>query len=169
MSWEDNTTRKPWSGTKIAAVVVAGCLGVPALTCLGFGLIGAVFGHKNEPEAHPGNADRVAIADDAVDRNYKTAKGMAILFMQYTLKDADSAKFRFPDRLLRGSYHAAGLVYVDAWEFRMEVNARNGFGGYNGFQQWIMYYTEAGLVAVQEPDKEYAIVLDAPIAAAAIK
>lgn len=76
------------------------------------------------------------------------------IWMQATLKDPDSALYRlFSDPvkgcvrdapISGGKLHFGWLVYAD-------VNAKNGFGGYVGYQSYYFFFRDGKIVGVKQP------------------
>lgn len=71
--------------------------------------------------------------------------------MDRTLKDPESAKYRFGQTLHawanRGSESGGTLMWTGQ-AVQMEINAKNSYGGYTGFSPWIAFFTEGRLVQV---------------------
>ncbi len=69
---------------------------------------------------------------------------IAALYLEETLKDYDSAKIQWGSELRLATWfeHDADakegrtLREVAGWEFFANVNAKNGFGAYWGWQAW---------------------------------
>jgi len=63
--------------------------------------------------------------------------------IRYVLKDPDSAQFRgttpFFKTLYNFGFGAAGS-YEPLWALCVEVNAKNSYGGYTGYQSWLVKF-----------------------------
>ena len=70
-----------------------------------------------------------------LDSNHEAAERAAIL---QTLKDPDSARFRF-EKPTRGVSHSLGEPVL-AWYSQVYVNAKNSFGGYVGERPYAFAY-----------------------------
>ena len=62
-----------------------------------------------------------------------TSAGVALQSIKHSLKDADSAKFRSVGVIVPDRFDPAKVGVVCG-----EVNAKNSFGGYTGFKQFVM-------------------------------
>jgi hypothetical protein len=64
--------------------------------------------------------------------------------MEISLKDADSAKYRFGDlyraKSFKGLIRGGGYTY--GWGMDFLVNAKNSFGGYTGFEPWQAFWAD---------------------------
>jgi hypothetical protein len=75
--------------------------------------------------------------------NYENAKSQAMSAIRRMLKDPDSAQFRDSTPFFKTLYNyglgAAGS-YEPLWAICIEVNAKNSYGGYNGFKYWYVKF-----------------------------
>lgn len=63
------------------------------------------------------------------------------------LKDPDSKKVRYGDPQ-KGSYRRyLTPTNLFAWYVPCEVNAKNGFGGYTGYKEWVFFFLQGNVVA----------------------
>ncbi|MFH1157475.1 MAG: hypothetical protein V1721_01100 [Pseudomonadota bacterium] len=51
------------------------------------------------------------------------------------LKDADSAKFKYLGKPMKGWKALPSGIFF-GWDVCVEVNAKNGYGGYGGYKPW---------------------------------
>jgi len=75
--------------------------------------------------------------------DYETAKAHAKETILRNLKDPDSAKFRDSTPLFKTLYNfGMGAIgnYEPLWALCIEVNAKNSYGGYTGFEKWIVKF-----------------------------
>lgn len=75
--------------------------------------------------------------------NYEAAKAKAVDAIKYTLKDADSAKFRNFTPFFK-MFHTYGFTGGSEalWTLCVEVNTRNSFGGYTGYNWWVVKFKD---------------------------
>jgi hypothetical protein len=75
--------------------------------------------------------------------NYEDVKNQAMKAIKRSLKDPNSAQFRDTTPIFKTLYNygfgAAGS-YEPLWTICVEVNAKNSFGGYNGFKYWFVKF-----------------------------
>jgi hypothetical protein len=75
--------------------------------------------------------------------DYQEAQAQAKEAIRRVLKDPDSAQFRDATPFFKTLYNfglgAAGS-YEPLWAMCIEVNAKNSYGGYNGFQHWLVKF-----------------------------
>ena len=76
-----------------------------------------------------------------------TSAGAALQSIKHALKDADSAKFRSVGVIVPSRFDPTKLGVVCG-----EVNAKNSFGGYTGFKQFVM--VPAG-IAIESTNPEF--------------
>jgi hypothetical protein len=86
----------------------------------------------NWSEMHPGSQPE-----------YEKAKEQAKEAILRNLKDPGSAQFRDSTPLFKTLYNfGMGAVgnYEPLWALCIEVNAKNSYGGYTGFQNWLVKF-----------------------------
>jgi hypothetical protein len=75
--------------------------------------------------------------------DYNEANSQAKDAIRHFLKDPDSAQFRsttpFFKTLYNFGFGAAGS-YEPLWAMCIEVNAKNSYGGYTGYQNWLVKF-----------------------------
>jgi hypothetical protein len=75
--------------------------------------------------------------------DYETAKARARDAILGTLKDPDSAQFRNSTPLFKTLYNF-GMASIGnsepLWAMCIEVNAKNSYGGYAGYQSWLVKF-----------------------------
>jgi hypothetical protein len=69
----------------------------------------------------------------------------AVAYFQDVLKDPDSAKYQFGTP--RRAYGNNGLVYggnvaFTGWAVPVAINAKNSFGGYTGFEPFLVIFVD---------------------------
>jgi hypothetical protein len=75
--------------------------------------------------------------------DYESAKQQAQAAIKRSLKDPDSAQFRDATPIFKTLYnYGFGAVgnYEPLWAICLEVNAKNSYGGYNGFKYWYVKF-----------------------------
>lgn len=74
---------------------------------------------------------------------YEAAKEQAKQAILQVLKDPDSAQFRSPTPFFKTLYNF-GMASVGnnegLWALCLEVNVTNSYGGYTGYQSWIVKF-----------------------------
>lgn len=75
-------------------------------------------------------------------------------YIETRLKDPMSAQLT-ADPLFRGTIAASVVdpTVTPVWISRWRVNAKNSFGGYTGFKEWVFYYRETALIAVENQEE----------------
>lgn len=70
--------------------------------------------------------------------------------LRATLRDPDSGVFRFAEPEKVGTKAGDGAPFEFLWKVYYEVNARNGFGGYTGFQSGAVYFKDGKWISIEE-------------------
>lgn len=83
----------------------------------------------------------------------ETAIQTATTAIRYQLKDPESAEFRNWTSFFKARYRVAEGKIGSAWGICVEVNAKNSFGGYTGYE-W-MYVNIDNNQAVEVGDGKY--------------
>lgn len=75
--------------------------------------------------------------------NYETAKVQAVDAVKYRLKDPESAKFRNFTPFFK-MFYSYGLTGGDEplWTLCVQVNSRNSFGGYTGYDWFVVKFRD---------------------------
>lgn len=79
----------------------------------------------------------------------KSALDEAQLAIKRQLKDPDSAQFRDATPFFKTLYNFGfGAVgnYEPLWALCVEVNSKNSYGGYTGFQNWLVKFRDGRIV-----------------------
>ena len=81
--------------------------------------------------------------------NYEDARAQAKEAITRRLKDPDSAKFRDSTPFFKTLYNF-GLGSVGnpepLWALCIEVNAKNSYGGYGGFENWLVKFRNGRVI-----------------------
>ncbi len=83
----------------------------------------------------------------------KDYKNLVITYMQTTLKDPDSAKYnwnREPTKMWVVNPHGSGHLF--GWGTCALINAKNGFGGFSGFQKYFFFFKDNQIKAFQKDE-----------------
>lgn len=79
---------------------------------------------------------------------------MAAIFLQFSLKDPDSAKYQWGQ--LRRSWIRESLGFDSTFKFGyfldVDVNAKNSFGGYTGYKPFRFMFFDREIVRVDAQD-----------------
>jgi hypothetical protein len=70
--------------------------------------------------------------------------------LRAALRDPDSGVFRFFEPEKAGTKAGDGAPFEFVWKVYYEVNARNGFGGYAGFQSSAVYFKNGEWLSIDE-------------------
>lgn len=73
------------------------------------------------------------------------------------LKDPDSAKFAsWSDRAWKTAVgdSSIGFSPILVWETHVDVNAKNSYGGYNGFKRWRFGWSHGKIVAFATTERQ---------------
>ncbi len=70
-------------------------------------------------------------------------------FMQGELKDPDSAEYKFIPPV-KQALQQLWKSYI-GWEVGVQVNAKNSYGGYTGYQPYFFFFQNEKIVGVAEP------------------
>jgi hypothetical protein len=70
--------------------------------------------------------------------------------LRASLRDPDSGVFRFAEPEKVGTKAGEGAPFEFLWKVYYEVNARNGFGGYTGFQSGAVYFKDGERISIEE-------------------
>lgn len=87
----------------------------------------------------------------------EAAQVIAALYLQKGLKDFDSAKIQWGSDVRLGTWFEHDPAIQDVrtyrevagWEFFANVNAKNGFGAYSGWQSWRFRFRQDRLAAAE--------------------
>jgi hypothetical protein len=93
--------------------------------------------------------DATAVVDHGPPPTGQTA-AITRTFLESMLKDAESARYQFPDTVEPVTLKAgalSGKQSIHGWRADVMVNARNSFGGYTGWQHWAFIIREGRVVA----------------------
>lgn len=112
-----------------------------------------------KPERFPLKPEERA-ASAGPEPSPEAAKVIADLYLQKGLKDYDSAKIQWGsdvrlatwdeyDRERALETKRAAYREVAGWEFYANVNAKNGFGAYSGWQSWRFRFRQDRLAAAE--------------------
>jgi hypothetical protein len=87
-------------------------------------------------------------------------EAVAKRYFERALKDSESARYQFgsalPGRLWGG---AANGGWVYGYLMHVDVNAKNGFGGYVGYQQWQLGIRDNVVVFAIPPDSYHGLLM----------
>ena len=75
--------------------------------------------------------------------DHESAQTQAKEVIRQRLKDPDSAQFRNSTPFFKTLYNyglAAAGSYEPLWALCIEVNAKNSYGGYSGFEKWMVKF-----------------------------
>ena len=95
---------------------------------------------------------KTATLEDYGPRPAADHRAVERIYIEAWLRDPESAEFRFgelqPGIMPSATWSPRAILVWVSW---ITVNARNGFGGYTGFQQWAIAWRDGEMVAVWTP------------------
>jgi len=98
-------------------------------------------------------AEEQAAADYGPEPDWYTCRAAIRILIQGVLKDPGSAEFRWYgfERAWWGSRGLFGPGITYGWRMAVDVNAKNSFGAYTGYETWWFYFRDGKIADITEP------------------